>query len=183
MSTANLWVVVMAMMSFMTITHWSMAESWGKTVESGHQKTTTLRFYFHDIISGKNPTAIMLDKPQGSSKYQAFGALFMADDLLTIGPDPASKLVGHAQGLYGPSSRSDLSLMVAMTYGFIDGIYNGSSISILGQNPVTHPVREIPVVGGTGLFRIARGYALAHTYWFNVTTGDAIVGYNVTIVH
>ncbi|KAI8021592.1 Dirigent protein 23 [Camellia lanceoleosa] len=71
---------------------------------------------------------------------------------------------------------------MALNYGFVDGIYNGSSISIVGLNYILHSVREMAVVGGTGLFRLARGYAVAKTHWFDPISGDAIVGYNVTIV-
>ncbi|MFQ6635341.1 hypothetical protein Gotur_012196 [Gossypium turneri] len=38
----------------------------------------------------------------------------------------------------------------------------------------------MPIVGGSGIFRFARGYALAKTVWFN-KNGDAIVEYNVTV--
>ncbi|THF94481.1 hypothetical protein TEA_009489 [Camellia sinensis var. sinensis] len=69
-----------------------------------------------------------------------------------------------------------------MNFGFLDGIYNSSSISLDGLDSALVPVREIVVVGGTGVFRFARGYAIAKTYWVNFTTGDAIVGYNVTLV-
>ncbi|GAB2291976.1 Dirigent protein 23 [Dionaea muscipula] len=164
---------------------WSEAESWGNTVDTGKQNTTTLRFYFHDTQSGKNPSAVRVAQAQGSSsKYlTSFGTLLMADDPLTVGPDPNSKLVGRAQGLYGSASKEELSLIMAMSYSFTDGIYDGSSISIFGWNPAAHPEREMPVVGGAGIFRMARGYALAHTYWVNLTTGDAIVGYNITVVH
>ena len=41
---------------------------------------------------------------------------------------------------------------------------------------------EMPIVGGTGFFQLARGYAIAQTHWFDLTTGDAIVGYNITVV-
>ena len=37
-------------------------------------------------------------------------------------------------------------------------------------------------MAGTGVFRFARGYAIAQTHWFNIM-GDAIVEYNVTVIH
>ena len=46
-----------------------------------------------------------------------------------------------------------------------------------------HLVRKMPIVGGTGLFWLAYGYAIAQTRWFDLTTGGAIVGYNVTVPH
>ncbi|KAG5539149.1 hypothetical protein RHGRI_019639 [Rhododendron griersonianum] len=65
----------------------------------------------------------------------------------------------------------------------VQGPYNGSSISVLGRNPVLNDVREFPVVGGSGLFRLARGYALAHTIMLDFKTGDATVEYNVYVKH
>ncbi|CAN0845908.1 Dirigent protein 23 [Linum grandiflorum] len=56
---------------------------------------------------------------------------------------------------------------MVMSYGFIDGPYNGSSISIMGKNP-------------TGVFRMARGYAAMKTVSVNAG-GDAVVFYNVTV--
>ena len=107
----------------------------------------------------------------------------MADDPLTEGPEPTSKLVGRAQGLYGSACQQELGLLMALIYSFSDGIYKGSSISIAGMNRALNPVRELPVVGGTGVFRMARGYAEARTHWFDPATGDAIVAYNVTVFH
>jgi hypothetical protein len=73
---------------------------------------------------------------------------------------------------------------MAMDFAFTDGIYNGSCISLLGKNSAVNPAREMPIVGGTGLFRLGRGYAnIAQTYWLDVITGDALVGYNDTVVH
>ncbi|KMT01434.1 hypothetical protein BVRB_9g214420 [Beta vulgaris subsp. vulgaris] len=160
-------------------------EYWAKTVVSDKESTTTLQFYFHDTVSGKYPSAIQVAKPIQPDQRtpSGFGVLLMADDPLTVGPDPKSKLVGRAQGLYGSACQDELGLLMAMSYTFNDGKYNGSTISIMGRNSAMNPVREIPVVGGSGVFRMARGYALAQTYWFNFTTGDAIVGYNVTIFH
>jgi len=101
----------------------------------------------------------------------------MADDPLTETLDPKSKLVGRAQGIYALSGQQELGLLMSFSYSFVDEPYNGSTFSLVGKNPVMNPVREMPVVGGTGLFRMARGYAIAKTHWFDITTGDAIVGY------
>lgn len=72
---------------------------------------------------------------------------------------------------------------MAMNFAFMDGKYNGSTLSILGRNSVFSDVREMPVIGGSGLFRFARGYALAHTRKIDFETGDAVVEYNVYVMH
>ncbi|XP_028773919.1 dirigent protein 23-like [Neltuma alba] len=143
------------------------------------ETVTNLHFYFHDILSGKNPTAVRVVEPVDTYKSTTlFGVVMMADDPLTETPDPNSKLVGRAQGLYTSACQQELGLLMSMSFSFTDG----SSISILGKNSAMNPVREMPVVGGTGKFRLARGYALAHTHWLNPATGDAIVAYNVTVI-
>ncbi|KAL6211932.1 hypothetical protein ACLB2K_017155 [Fragaria x ananassa] len=72
----------------------------------------------------------------------------MADDPLTETPDPDSKLVGRAQGLYRSSGQHELGLIMAMSFAFTDGTYNGSSISIFGKNPALTGCgwnRDVPV--------------------------------------
>jgi hypothetical protein len=106
----------------------------------------------------------------------------MADDPLTEGLEISSKPVGKAQGLYALASQNDFCLLMVMNFAFTEGKYNGSSISILGRNQILNDVREMPIVGGSGLFRLAHGYALAHTVWFD-EQGDATVEYNVYVSH
>ncbi|XP_031284885.1 dirigent protein 22-like [Pistacia vera] len=144
------------------------------------EKTSHLHFYFHDIVGGKNPTAVKIAGPLNSTGY-GFGSTLMMDDALTEGPERTSKLVGRAQGLYAIAAQEDVSLLMVVNFAFMEGEYNGSSISILGRNPVLNDVREMPIVGGSGLFRFASGYALAHTIWFDSKTGDATVEYNVYV--
>ncbi|CAB4321161.1 unnamed protein product [Prunus armeniaca] len=162
---------------------------WAKKLKTRKKTTssetvTNLQFYFHDTVSGKTPSAVRVAQATDTEKSPTlFGALLMADDPLTETADPNSKLVGRAQGLYGSSCQQELGLIMAMNFGFTDGMYNGSSISILGKNSAMNPVREMPVVAGTGVFRLGRGYAIAKTHWIDFTTGDAIVGYNVTVIH
>lgn len=155
--------------------------TWAKRVDSGDQVITTLQFYFHDKLSGQNPSAIQIAQPlQSGNSPNLFGNLLMIDDALTVGPDPSSKLVGRARGLYGSAGQTEMNLIMALSYVFTDGIYDGSSLSLLSINSVMNSPREMSIVGGTGLFRLARGYAIAQTYSANAS-GDAIVGYNVTI--
>lgn len=106
----------------------------------------------------------------------------MADDRLTVGADTRSEVIGRAQGMYGLASQNEIALLMVMNYVFTKGKYNGSSIAIVGRNPPLQDVREMPIVGGTGLFRFARGYALAHTVWSN-PEHDAIVEYHVYVYH
>lgn len=111
-----------------------------------------------------------------------FGAVVMMDDPLTEGPEPSSKLVGRAQGIYASASQTELGLLMVLNYVFVEGKYNGSTLSILGRNSVFSTIREMPIVGGTGKFRFARGYAQAKTHKLEIT-GDAVVEYNVYVFH
>ncbi|XVF00915.1 hypothetical protein REPUB_Repub04eG0043100 [Reevesia pubescens] len=178
---------ILLVISLAAVLPWAQSfrvESWASKLETKQEAVTNLQFYFHDTVSGKSPSAIRVAQATDTEKSPTlFGALLMADDPLTESPDPNSKLLGRAQGLYGSTGQTEFSLIMAMSFCFTDGIYNGSSISILGKNSALNLVREMPIVGGTGLFRLARGYAIAKTHWIDITTGDAIVGYNVTIVH
>ncbi|MQM18276.1 hypothetical protein Taro_051264 [Colocasia esculenta] len=74
------------------------------------------------------------------------------------------------------------ALLMTMNYFFVTGVYNGSTLAILARNSITSETREMSVVGGTGYFRLARGYAVARTHEVTVG-GDAIVEYNVYVTH
>ncbi|KAL1810980.1 hypothetical protein ACET3Z_021045 [Daucus carota] len=128
--------------------------SWAKRDDSGKEVVTNLQFYFHDTLSGNNPSAIPVVKPArtNTTSFTGFGSLTMVDDPLTTGPESTSKEVGRARGLYGSAGQNDFGLIMVMSYVFTDGIYDGSSFSLLSINPATNPVREMAIVGGTGLF-------------------------------
>ena len=143
-----------------------------------------LHFYFHDSVNGKNPTTVRVAKAATSDKSRtAFGLVSVMDDPLTLQPDRASERVGSAQGIYAYASQSEVGLLMVLSFVFTEGKYNGSALSILGRNAIFEAAREMPVVGGSGLFRFARGYALARTYSFNTTSLDAVVEYDVYVFH
>ncbi|KAI3774168.1 hypothetical protein L1987_48712 [Smallanthus sonchifolius] len=106
----------------------------------------------------------------------------MADDVLTSGPEPNSTVVGRAQGIFASASMEDLGFLMTMNLAFSDGDFTGGGLSLLGRNPVLHEYREMPIVGGSGVFRMACGIATAKTNSFNLL-GDAVVEYNVVVSH
>ncbi|KAK8567985.1 hypothetical protein V6N13_105927 [Hibiscus sabdariffa] len=153
------------------------------------EKMTRLHFFFHDIISGKNPTAVLIARPDNSSS--PFGRLYAIDDPLTVGPELTSMVIGNAQGLYLSLSR-DPSLFTAVLYvdfAFTSGRFNGSSFSLFSRyaaveyDGAAEPEREMAIVGGRGAFRMARGFAQTRGISTNATTGDAITEFNVTLYH
>ncbi|KAF5819923.1 putative dirigent protein [Helianthus annuus] len=156
-----------------------------KPFKLGTAKLSRFQFYWHDIQSGSNPTTINIIKPppRNTSSTTGFGIVNMIDDPLTDRPDNGSRMLGRAQGFYGLVSQEEYVLLMSMTFVFTTGRYSGSTLTVLGRNPVFQKVREMPVIGGTGLFRFARGYVHATTHTFNMQTRDAIVRYNVYVLH
>ncbi|KAL6010686.1 hypothetical protein ACLOJK_001124 [Asimina triloba] len=137
----------------------------GHMVGFGREKLSHLHFYFHDVVAGPNQTAVLVASgPTTNTSFTGFGSVVVVDDPLTEGPNPSSRLVGRAQGMYAAASQQDWGLLMAMNFAFVEGKYKGSTLAVLGRNSVLSQVREMPVLGGTGLFRFARGYALAKTY-------------------
>ncbi|GJN13663.1 hypothetical protein PR202_gb00393 [Eleusine coracana subsp. coracana] len=151
----------------------------------GGEKTTHIKLYWHDVLSGSNPTAVPVAQAASTNTSKTlFGAMMVIDDPLTDGPDlKSSKLIGHAQGTYISAGRDAVQLMMSMNFVFQGGKYNGSTVAIMGRNEVFSAVREMAVVGGTGEFRLARGYAQARTHTLDIKTGDATVEYNLYIKH
>ncbi|KAK6937030.1 Dirigent protein [Dillenia turbinata] len=145
------------------------------------EKFSHFRFYWHDIVSGSNPTSVTVVHPPSNSS--TFGQINMIDNPLTEGPNLTSKLIGKAQGFYGSASQEGIGLIMVMNFAFMEGKYNGSTITVLGRNMIFTKIREMAVIGGTGVLRFARGYAQASTYYANFTTRDAIVEYNCYVVH
>ncbi|KAI8027290.1 Dirigent protein 23 [Camellia lanceoleosa] len=145
------------------------------------QKVTKLHFYLQDLRG--ITTTIVAQSNTSLTSPTFFGLTYMVDDPLTVGPSQASKVVGRAQGLYGLSSKEDMRLFMAIDIVFTDGTYNGSALTVLGSNPLTQTKRELPVIGGTGVFRLARGVALLNTYFFNAALGNATVEYTVIVQH
>ncbi|PON76176.1 Disease resistance response protein [Parasponia andersonii] len=178
-------LISLTIFSFLSLTiaydHHTLPE---KNLGFKREKLTHLHFYVQDVVSGRNPTAVTVaEGATTNTSTVSFGLVTVLDDLLTVGPDPTSKQVGRAQGISVFASQSEVGLLMVLNYVFTEGKFNGSTLSVLGRIGITSAVKELPIVGGSGLFRFARGYAQARTYKLNTTSLDAIFEYNVYVLH
>ncbi|XP_006664385.2 dirigent protein 21-like [Oryza brachyantha] len=151
----------------------------------GAEMTTHIKVYWHDVVSGTNPTAVQVAQaPTTNSSASFFGVVMVIDDPLTEGPDMKNSApVGRAQGTYISAGKDKVALLMNMNFVFQSGTYNGSTVAIMGRNEVLSAVREMAIVGGTGVFRWAQGYAQARTHTFDKKAGDATIEYNLYIKH
>ncbi|KAF0894744.1 hypothetical protein E2562_002030 [Oryza meyeriana var. granulata] len=146
--------------------------------------TTHLHFYMHDAYTGPTPTAMrvvsgwsLLDDGNDStspSSPRQFGDVVVLDNALTEGPDAGSARVGRAQGFAVRVSErgvvSDLSMHMVLEAGE----HRGSSVTVKGRIDMDAGERESVVVGGTGRFRLARGYMVTKNYDYSLATGGVV---------
>ncbi|KAL8027852.1 hypothetical protein ABFS82_14G120900 [Erythranthe guttata] len=132
---------------------------------AGKEKLTTLRFYVQDFVGGDSPTVWEIAKTNLTDVLpSAFGLVSVLDNLVTSEPEVDSKEVGRIQGIIGLTDFHEKALVMLLNLVFTEGEYKGSTLSVLGRNPLAEETREVPIVGGTGAFRMARGYAVTTTY-------------------
>ncbi|XXG66147.1 hypothetical protein AAC387_Pa05g3686 [Persea americana] len=175
--------MVLIVISWLALGRAEDAADWRQSLGLGKETVSHLHFYFHEISTGDNPTVVKVGGPQKTDPSTLFGTVWMEDSPLREGPENTSALVGRAQGLTGADNQSEFGLIMALAFGFTQGKYKGSSLSIFGRKGAADPVQQVPVVGGTGLFRMARGFAMVRTFLLSPDTGLAIIEYNVTVVH
>ncbi|KAB2059576.1 hypothetical protein ES319_A11G315100v1 [Gossypium barbadense] len=169
---------------------------YSKTIKVGGrvEKKTRLRFFYHDIPSGKNPTTVLLAQANITQDFfspSPYSSLYAMDDPLTIGPERTSTTIGNAQGLYIALSRdpNKFTAVLYADFAFTTGRFNGSSFSLFSRYPPTDfvpspdTICEMAIVGGRGAFKMAKGFALLRATSSNAKTGDASLEVNVTLYH
>ena len=67
-------------------------------------------------------------------------------------PENTPKVVGRAQGIYALAAQSEAALLMVLNLVSTKGKYNGSTLSMLGRDAILFIVREMPIVGGSGVF-------------------------------
>ncbi|CAI9113240.1 OLC1v1013813C1 [Oldenlandia corymbosa var. corymbosa] len=149
-------------------------QKWFEEFPNAKPKLTKLHFYLNNIASKKPPmSAPVAQAETTASSPTSFGLITVIDAALTA--TPGGKVIGRGQGFFTFSSQEELSALVTLNFVFTDGEFDGSTLSVLGRNPITQTYRELPVIGGSGAFRLAQGIATATTYYQNATAGDDIV--------
>ncbi|MCL7031570.1 hypothetical protein MKW94_017526 [Papaver nudicaule] len=126
------------------------------------EKFSHFHMYLHEKGGEPNPTTILVASANTTMESPTgFGAIAVCDSALTAGPEPSSELLGRAQGFYT----------------------SAGAVSIMGRNTLVPEVREMPIVGGTGLLRFARGYVEGRTHSFNITAREATFEYDIYVYH
>ncbi|KAL6851889.1 hypothetical protein ACP4OV_020074 [Aristida adscensionis] len=122
---------------------------------------THIHLYLHETFTGPNATVnFMVPSPLGGNS--TFGTVGAIDNELRAGPDRASELLGRFQGLIVGTTLpgSSPGYLTSITFVFTAGEHRGSTLSVQGPIPDLSGSFERAVVGGTGEFRMARGYSL-----------------------
>ncbi|KAJ0102456.1 hypothetical protein Patl1_06242 [Pistacia atlantica] len=105
--------------------------------------------------------------PPGSSLQKLmFGTVTVIDDELTEGHELGSGVVGRAQGFYLASSLDGTSQTIALTALLHGGEHNHEyedTISFFGVHRTASHESQVAVVGGTGKYENAKGYAMVET--------------------
>ncbi|XP_051133517.1 dirigent protein 1-like [Andrographis paniculata] len=124
-----------------------------------------LTFYTHPTWIGTNETLYSVARASITDQVPSrFGVLEVCDVLVTYGPENESKKLGRIQGTATSVDLKETAFGVMLTVVFTQGEYKGSTINLMGRNPIMNKERELAVVGGSGAFPRAWGYAITSTY-------------------
>ncbi|KAG6497424.1 dirigent protein 2-like [Zingiber officinale] len=140
------------------------------TVAFSQNYSDHLHFYFLERVAGSpNATAVVSVNLHPESPAGGFGNIGVIDNILLEGPEPSSPVIGRAQGLAVFSDLTGLSITTALNLVFTAGEYNGSSLAMFGRYEPGR-VSDRNIIGGSGQFRLARGYALSQLVNATATT-------------
>eukprot|EP01018_Ginkgo_biloba_P028460 Gb_28538 [translate_table: standard] len=106
-----------------------------------------------------------------SNKVPSSRRIFVFDQPLTEGPENTSRPIGRAQGFMLPDGLFASSAFNVFNLNLNTSEYQGS-VSIQGKRKHHQPKEELPVVGGTGYFVYARGFAVFTLP--NITTDSSV---------
>ncbi|XP_057796768.1 dirigent protein 22-like [Salvia miltiorrhiza] len=170
--------ITLSMLLFLTIFTYSQAKL-------RHHKETEMTLYYKDYAGGPNATSIPIPGPStGPLNFTMFGAMFVVDDPAVEDIEDASApIIARGRGVYIISALDGSHAQLLMSVVFINGKYKGSTLEIQGSYAQFEPVAEAAVVGGTGKFRLARGYATYEILSYDPVSGYSVTRSNITVLH
>ncbi|KZV47249.1 dirigent protein 22-like [Dorcoceras hygrometricum] len=155
-----------------------------KKLINAKEKTAIIHCYVQDALGGPKATVWEVARSvQTVNSPTTFGQVRVVDDLLTAGADRDSEKLGRTQGLITSSDLSEPALTMNLNFYFNAGQHKGSSICIGGRNPMNNKDRELPIIGGTGVFRMARGYAITNTLSFDAVSNYGVLEYTFYVAY
>lgn len=121
----------------------------------------------NNVVNGGNlPFVTAGQLPSGVTLQQLmFGSITVVDNELTEGHELGSSVLGKGQGFYLSSSLDGSSHTIALTTMFHgdDHDHVGDTISFFGVHRTATVESHIAVIGGTGKYEHAKGYATIET--------------------
>ncbi|XP_042059107.1 dirigent protein 21-like [Salvia splendens] len=145
------------------------------------EKLSKLHFFCHHL---HGTTAVTIAKAATTDASPTlFGLLDTRDDPVTVGPERSSERLGYAQGISAAASLQEISSFDPFTFVFTNEEFNGSTLAVMGSCPLSSRSCEAAVLGGSGVFRLARGVATTKVYYLNFTTGAASVEIDIVLLH
>ncbi|CAA3026555.1 Hypothetical predicted protein [Olea europaea subsp. europaea] len=121
----------------------------------------------NDIVNGGNNQAFVTagQLPAGLTLQQLmFGSITVVDNEITEGHELGSAVLGKAQGFYMSSSSDGSSHTLVLTALFQGHDHEiDDTISFFGVHRTATPISHIAIVGGTGKYENAKGYATIET--------------------
>ncbi|XP_045798319.1 dirigent protein 24-like [Trifolium pratense] len=120
------------------------------------------------VSGGNNQPFVSAGNLPGGFTIQKlmFGSVTVIDDQLTEEHELDSSVIGRAQGFYLASSLDGTSKTIVLTVLVHGGEHHDGvddTISLFGIHRTASPESEIAVIGGTGKYENARGYASLET--------------------
>ncbi|OIT36887.1 PREDICTED: dirigent protein 24-like [Nicotiana attenuata] len=110
------------------------------------------------VTAGQLPTGLSLQQLM-------FGSITVVDNEITEGHELGSAILGRTQGFYLTSSSDGTSHTLALTTLF-HGQHEHEvedTISFFGIHRTATPISHIAIIGGTGKYENAKGYATIET--------------------
>ncbi|XP_022747406.1 dirigent protein 9-like [Durio zibethinus] len=145
----------------------------------------------NNVLNGNSQPFVTAGQlPPGSLQRLMFGSITVIDDELTEAHELGSAVLGKAQGFYLASSLDGTSQTIALTvllHGGEHGHELEDAISFFGVHRTVSQESQVAVVGGTGKYENARGYATVETLHQedqHITDGvDTILHFNVYLTY